>query len=144
MPTDDTQQQQGAPPLQEAIKLLNLRLPRVLGAQAPVNQALLGAPGLQGGSDLQFLRQLLGQSMPQPQAGGAPSGGAPLMPPGPQGGTTPRVVVGRSPQQGGDYGDLIVRPGGPPPPGGNIGGSLGAFSPEPVRRPRDRGPFENF
>lgn len=48
------------PGLQEAVKLLNLRLPSVIGARSPVAPQLLQATGMQGQPDMQFLRQLLG------------------------------------------------------------------------------------
>jgi hypothetical protein len=59
---------QDAQQFQEAVKLLNLRLPSVLGARSPVSPQLLGATGLQGQPDMQFLRQLLGLDIPQPGA----------------------------------------------------------------------------
>src|SRR5688572_9588842 len=49
----------GATPIQSAIKLLSLRLPSVVGAQAITPQALLEARGGQGIDTLALLRRLL-------------------------------------------------------------------------------------
>jgi len=65
-----TQQKTGAPPLQEAIKLLSLRLPKVVGANSPIPQQLLTAPGGMGAPDptgnplLDMLRAILGAQTP--------------------------------------------------------------------------------
>lgn len=52
-------------PVQEAIQILSLRRPTVLGAQAPVNSALLGQPS--GGPDLSALLQTLLKNFGQGQ-----------------------------------------------------------------------------
>ena len=65
-------QQQTAEPLQEAVKLLNLRLPSVVGARSPIHPSLLQATGLQGQPDAMFLNALrmLGVPPSMPQPGG--------------------------------------------------------------------------
>src|SRR5512137_2970035 len=80
-------------PIQDAIQVLSLRLPRVVGAGAVAPGALLnaqGAAGLMGGMDLdrmikaiidRMLPQVGGQPLtPQPRAEG-PMGGAPVLTP---------------------------------------------------------------
>lgn len=69
-------------PVQEAVKILSLRLPKVYGAQALAPQALLnapggmGMPGTQGNVTAQALAQLAGLSAPQiptlRESGGSP------------------------------------------------------------------------
>lgn len=49
----------GAPPLQQAIQMLSLRLPRVVGANALAPGQLLNAPGGMGGSGNPLLEALL-------------------------------------------------------------------------------------
>ena len=58
--------EQGPEPFQSAVKLLNLRLPSVVGARSPINAALLHGAGLQGQPNAQFLRalQMLGIQLP--------------------------------------------------------------------------------
>ena len=60
-------------PFQEAVKLLNLRLPSVIGARSPIGPQLLGATGLQGQPDTEFLRNLLGLRRRQPDVMGPQS-----------------------------------------------------------------------
>lgn len=68
--------------VQEAIKVLSLRLPKVVGAQAAAPQALLTAPGAQGNPNVDsivesVLSKMFGQGRQQPTAPGAP--GAPMV-----------------------------------------------------------------
>lgn len=70
----------GAPPLQQAIQMLSLRLPRVVGANALAPGQLLNAPGGMGGSGNPLLEALLrlagmggGQGQPGMGAQGLPS-----------------------------------------------------------------------
>lgn len=91
-----------APPVQEAIRLLSLRLPSVQGARSISPQALLQGQGSAGlgagqgmslGAAIEFLRRLLQQSggRPGPQAAGmfaGQSGGGGGFAP------TPRVIPG--------------------------------------------------
>ena len=102
---EDQQRQPGGEPgpqvspLQQAIRTLSLRLPRVGGAQALAPGALLNAPGGaglagMGGMTLeQLLMQLFGGG---PAAAGGNAGAA-----GPQGGIggppTPRIIPGTTP-----------------------------------------------
>ena len=71
-------------PLQEAVKLLNLRLPTVLGARSPVSPQLLQATGLEGQPDVAFIRKLLGIDTAPPVApkptgtGVVPGGSGPV------------------------------------------------------------------
>ena len=123
----DDQQQAGAnqTPIQDAIKVLSLRIPQFHGGIAP--QQLLGGPGsaglpgggapgvggIPGGLD-EFLRRLFGMG------GGMPGG----MPGGPMAGPpTPSV------RPGGEPGQMPV----PPEPAPQIGGVVppGSFSPSP-------------
>lgn len=71
----------GAAPVQDAIKILSLRTPTVVGASAPAPQSLLGGPTVQGGSvgtagsadALQaLLRRLLMAQAPSAAPGGQP------------------------------------------------------------------------
>ena len=74
-------------PVQEAIKLLSLRLPRIVGANAPIPQGLLfgaggeGLPDPTGNPLLDILRRRLGDPGAIP---GDPSGLPPLPPPPPR------------------------------------------------------------
>jgi hypothetical protein len=113
----------GQGPLQEAVKILSMRVPRVVGANPLAPLALLqgaGSGGLQPGQLEQLMRTLgIGPSMQSGQAamGAGPSvGGAPspfaaqssLMPTGQTGGPTGGLVnVSAGANQGGT----------PPPPG---------------------------
>jgi hypothetical protein len=74
-----------AAPIQEAIKVLNLRLPSVVGARALAPAALLHAPGgaglATGGMNLEeFLRRLFGQGRPGPRAALPNRPGVPSLP----------------------------------------------------------------
>lgn len=76
--------QAGTNPIQEAIKVLSLRIPRVLGAGAPVSRELLTGPGAGG--------------LPTPQPiGGAPSPAGPQPSPMGQNPFTPTPEM--APQQ---------------------------------------------
>lgn len=82
-------------PIQEAIKVLSLKLPRVVGAGAPAPQELLtglGGAGVQN-PIAQILQQMFGQGSPQ-AAGGAMGGesGAGMPAPPPSGGK-PRIDI---------------------------------------------------
>lgn len=107
-PSDANQGPQQQPHLQEAIQLLNLRLPSIIGARSPIPQALLTAPGLvkQGGTDVEFIKQLLGLNMPAQSPAGGPqlhSGqdaqrpNPVAMPPAPGAPPPPRVTPGQEP-----------------------------------------------
>ncbi len=96
MPGAEGGMQQDLEPLQEAVKLLNLRLPSVFGAHSPVSPQLLGASGLSGDTDAAFLRRLLGLEMPPPSRpdrpappSGGPKQGSPSGTPPP-----PHIIVG--------------------------------------------------
>jgi hypothetical protein len=97
--------------IQEAIKILSLRLPRVVGANAVSPQALLGSPGSAGSRVDSVVNQIMARYFPQgvtqPQAPFSPGGGSnqqmPFQSPQtflpPSGGTTiggktPSVKVG--------------------------------------------------
>jgi hypothetical protein len=81
-PTKPQNQPGAANPVQEAIKVLTLRMPRVLGGGAPAAPELLNS---MGGAAVQnpvaaILAQLFAQA---PQMGGGPMGGSPAPPPPP-------------------------------------------------------------
>jgi hypothetical protein len=61
----------GGNELQEAVQLLNLRLPTVVGAKSPISQQLLSAAGLEGQPEtaamIQHWRRLLGLAGPPPR-----------------------------------------------------------------------------
>lgn len=119
VPGQGSQQQQQAgvepagPPLQQALQLLSLRLPRVAGANAILPRPLLN--GRPGGSPVpgtpewdELMKRLLpggGGSMP---GGGAPPPG--LTNPGWKYGGPPAPSEPINPYPGGQYPD----PGGPP------------------------------
>lgn len=92
-----------SPPVQQAIKMLSLRLPRVVGANAMAPGALLNAPGA-GGMNLQQLLALMFGQHPQGPGMGSPMGGGMM---GPGGGGSqpafgaPRVIPGQGGQPGG-------------------------------------------
>ena len=65
----------GLPPIQQAIQLLSLRLPRVGGVNAPVNNSLLTGPGSGGLSLPQILQMLFGVGPNGQPGSGGPSGG---------------------------------------------------------------------
>ncbi len=70
-------------PVQEAIKMLSLRMPRVQGAQALAPSALLNAPGSQGMSMealRKLLQQLSGGGAATPASAAAPSLAPPSLP----------------------------------------------------------------
>jgi hypothetical protein len=121
-PTQDNAEESGDRAAREglpaAIKMLSLRLPRVLGARAPINSQLLNAPGAAGMGEaeqqlFQTLTRILGGggqlAMPgmQPSAAGGPGGigafpGLKTLSAAP-----PRVIAGSGGGQ---------TPGGTPPP----------------------------
>jgi hypothetical protein len=149
---DPNQQQQGSQgvPLQEAIRLLALRLPRVFGAQAVSPGALLSGPGGSALGNplaalvLQSLMPAMGQEPPSPQqaspspgptAGPMPGGkvkpaglpggmpGGPPMPgPGPM---MPSAPMGPPPAAFVPMPKINVIPNQPPPPGGGGGFAKG-------------------
>jgi hypothetical protein len=88
---DDQTKKPGSEAPQDAIKTLNLAIPRVVGGASPINASLLNAQGSAGmpangfGGLEAFLRRLFGQ---MPQAGPVSPGGAPLPPAGGNGRTT--------------------------------------------------------
>ena len=102
--------QEGA--VQEAIRLLSLRMPTVQGAQAPASSQLLNAQG-GGGLSPDALRRLLqmlasgGMGGPGPLGGSLPSDGLPPSAPPP---SAPAPKVNYAPLPG------SWRPPGPPPP----------------------------
>lgn len=124
----------GRAPLQEAVKILSMRVPRVVGANPLAPLALLqgqGAGGLQPGQLEQLMRTLgIGPSMQTgevPTTGAGPSvGGAPspfasmqsLMPTA--GGAAPTVSVTAGMT---DPGANAAPPPPPPPPGAATGGT---------------------
>lgn len=109
---DDQTKKPGSEAPQDAIKTLNLAIPRVVGAGSPVNPSMLFGAGSQGmptngfGGLEAFLRRLFGQMPPAaPSAGPVSPGGAPLPPTGSNG----RInVPGTEPG---------APPAAPPPPG---------------------------
>ena len=123
IPSGDEGQQQGAmgpgaapgvPPLQSAIRLLSMRLPRFGGGMSPASMApgaLLGGQGgaaMGGAGSLEaMLRALFGLGGPA----GAPSMGAPPM---------PKIVPGEGPGR-------VAAPGDGTIPGG--------FKPQPTFQP---------
>lgn len=75
--------------VQEAIKVLSLRLPKVVGAQAAAPQALLTAPGAQGNPNVDsivesVLSKMFGQGRQQPTAPMVPTMQQPSQPQQPQ------------------------------------------------------------
>jgi len=62
--------------VQEAIKVLSLRLPKVVGARAMAPQALLESPGSGGGRVDSVVSQVMGRMFPT----GAPAPSAPMVP----------------------------------------------------------------
>lgn len=99
-------------PVQQAIQMLSLRLPRVVGAQGMSPAPLLQSPG--GGGLAEFLQHLFGQGhFGGPMAPGMGPMGPGASPMGPGAAPpTPRVIPG-----GGDQGGLLgpVGPSGPEP-----------------------------
>src|SRR3990167_2210912 len=93
--------------VQEAIKVLSLRLPKVVGAQSMAPGALLNAQGARGDSRIDaIVNRVLQQYLPTEKP---PMGQAPTVPP----------VLGQ-PGPGGAWGDGALRHRGPPalPPQG--------------------------
>jgi hypothetical protein len=102
-PTRPQGQQEGVNPVQEAIKVLTLRLPRALGASSPAPRELLtglggaGTPMGTGNPLGEILKKLLtGMLPPELGAPSAPMGGGPVpsapsapMPQAPQAPTQP-------------------------------------------------------
>lgn len=95
----EEQQPQPQQPLQEAIKLLSLRLPQVVGANSPIPAPLLQGQGSMGQGDqtgnplLDMLRRLLGGMAPQQDMMGVGAPNMMGMPGPPQGpGRTGRGV----------------------------------------------------
>lgn len=135
--------------VQEAIKILSLRLPKVVGAQAAVPMPLLTSQGSGGNSRVdsivqQVMSRLPGgpPQSPQPQHAGPSFGeiAGPLYqtPPWqpPAGGgifPMPNVVIGPGPGQTGTDADLSG--GGPPPMGGGNGTPPGSIAPAPPMAP---------
>lgn len=75
----------GAAPVQDAIKILSLRTPTVVGASAAAPQALLGGPTVQGGSvgtagSADALQALLRRLLMAQAASAAPGGQPPSSP----------------------------------------------------------------
>ena len=116
-----------ATPIQQAIRILSLRIPRQVGARGLAPQPLLASPGAGGmgaggGMDLlSLLRQLL-----QPGGAGAAAGGGQAPLPMPGAGPVPRITPGSGggtmPGPGGGL-DLSPRPGPgvPTMPGPGVG-----------------------
>lgn len=96
------QQQEGAGPVnpvQEAIKVLSLKIPRYLGAQAPAPPQLLNSMG--GGALQNPLAQLILQQF-MPHAGGGGSSPMPgATPAAPPPGPAPNPVIHYMPNPGG-------------------------------------------
>jgi len=96
----------GPAPIQEAIRVLNLQIPKVVGARALAPGPLLTAPGAAGvpgagGLDA-LLRRLLAQLVPGPAqnagpAMGGPQGGLPAMGPAMASAPPPRITPGIQP-----------------------------------------------
>jgi hypothetical protein len=116
---------------QQAIKVLNLRIPRVVGQGAPAPQPLLMSPGAGG------------VPMPGGQRPGLTPGGAPGGAPGSPGDAPPfgleeiiKILFGNNPPPGGDTGK-------PPDPKINYqplpGGTAGPGPRGPVENPRRDG-----
>jgi hypothetical protein len=132
---------------QEAIRLLSLRFPKVVGAQAPAPVSLLTGPGSGGVNPDTALMQNLRQQMPAPMARGQsspmlpPSPGAPSGPPssggptisGASGGSSPIqqavMSMARAPSLSG-----MPRPGSVPTP--NVS-TITYGEPSPYSRPGD-------
>lgn len=99
----------GAPPLQQAIQLLSLRLPHVVGSQGLAPGPLLQSPGGMGLAEI--LKQLFGQGQP---ATSLPGGGTLPMPAFHPGATPPPPPGPPTFGQPGTQ-DLPKPPGGYPP-----------------------------
>ena len=140
----------GVPPLQQAVQLLSLRLPRVMGGQALAPGPLMQGPaggglGLPGGALEELLKRLFGMpgglpSMPSGQQKFGPGqmpGASGLLPSG------PRMTPGPSP-----YPMLPSQPPGPVfTPGMREGAARPGATPPPrwgdePGPPPTRGPFE--
>jgi len=76
MGTQDKPKSSANTGVQEAIKVLSLRLPKVVGARAMAPQALLESPGSGGGRVDSVVSQVMGRMFPT----GAPAPSAPMMP----------------------------------------------------------------
>src|SRR5690606_20872142 len=103
----------GAAPIQEAIRVLNLRVPSVVGARALSPQALLSAPGSAGipnaaGVQIeQLLRRIFGQAgipgLPAAPTGpGAMGVAGPAIMPSAASAPAPHITPGIVPIQNGD------------------------------------------
>ena len=153
----DDKMRQGSP-LQQAIQVLSLRLPRIMGARPIAPQQLLGAQGAAGGSPYgnpsaivqQIMQQILGGKTPP--VGVPPTGG--IVPQGmyqpPRGGINPQGVPRLDPITGG-YGvpppPVIVPGAGNPPPPVIVPGE-GApqppYSPPPVTTNPETTPMQQY
>lgn len=138
----------GAVSPQEAIRVLSLHIPKVVGAYSPIPSMLLNAQGSAGlgsmqggtmdqpgGSLEEILRRLFG-GMQGPQMGpggmGAPAG---QMPPAGSGGPpAPRVDPGKDERKLPDPGEETY----PGPSGTSTPGPTEPPPPPPDRMPRDR------
>ena len=101
-------------PLQEAIRVLSLHLPRMTGPPGLAPQSLLSGPGGQGSNLLAILQRLLGGGMGLPQGGVAsPAGvmGGPSMGQAPL--PMPHVTPGGTPSPEGPWSPVVPAPPAP-------------------------------
>lgn len=145
-PNGERQHGPRATPIQSAIKLLSLRLPSVVGAQAISPQALLQSPGsaglggpggMSGGALIEWLRKQLAGAAPPDlpgsrSPGSMPSFGGPGAPSERQGGGGP------APQPVPNIPPPVIRPGEEErPPAGGSGGESGGGGSAGVSSPFD-------
>lgn len=140
---------QGTQPLQSAVRLLSLRLPRITGAQGLAPGQLLNAPGGMGMGGGNAMANPLFQALLR-LAGIAPGGDGPAGPAGPGGGgggfgfggggSPTRVIPGEEARQPGPGLPTPFQPGGGPfidrssPGMGNRGTDQPLVQPGPVGR----------
>jgi hypothetical protein len=138
------QQNQHQTPIQDAIRLLSLRIPSFAGSRSPIPDALLQAPGgaglgmataeTLGGLD-QWLRRLFASAGASPFAPGRSVPDMPAMPP-----PIPRVTPASIPTP-------LPTPRNPDPPPRNPGPGIMILDPPPATQPPRipqlpaRGPF---
>ena len=129
---EQQQSNQSQPPIQNAIKILSLRMPSFAGARSPIPDALLQAPGgaalgmatgeTPGGLD-QWLRRLFSSAGASPFAPGRSVPDMPAMSP-----PIPRVTPAANPTP-------LPTPRNPDPTPRNPGPGIMIFEPPPATQP---------
>lgn len=124
-------------PVQQAIKILSLRVPRNVGAGGITPNALLTSPGAGGMDIVALLRQLMQGGGPGAPTAGPASGGIPNPRVVPGGGNTPDPVSKRGPFPGSQPGPISN--GGPE---GSMPMPESPMPPQtPMPKPPMRGPL---